>query len=79
MKISLVLILGLIVTPSFCQAAEAATYRYRNLNQNAGIINIDPYRKTTPELASLNVPDEISHGIQTAPLKYLDKLIIHLT
>jgi transglutaminase/protease-like cytokinesis protein 3 len=79
MKISLVLILGLIITPSFCKAAEAATYRYHNLNQNAAIINIDPYKKNTPELASLNVPDEISNGIKTAPLKYLDPLIIHLT
>jgi transglutaminase/protease-like cytokinesis protein 3 len=79
MNISLVLILWFIITPSFCKAAEASTYRYHNLNQNAEIINIDPYRKETPELASLNVPDEISNGIKTAPLKYLDKLIIHLT
>ena len=57
MKISLVLILGLIITPSFCKAAEALAYRYRNLNQKAEIINIGPYRKETPELASLNVPD----------------------
>jgi len=79
MKILLVLLLFLLTTPSFCKAAEASTYRYHNLNQNAALINIAPYRKETPELASLNVPDEISNGLKTAPLKYLDKLIIHLT
>jgi hypothetical protein len=79
LKISLVLSLGLIITPSLCKAAEASTYRYHNLNQNAVVINIDPYKNETPELASLNVPDEISNRIKTAPLMYLDKLIIHLT
>jgi transglutaminase/protease-like cytokinesis protein 3 len=79
MNISLLLILGLTITASCCKAAEALTYRYHNLNRSAEIINIDPYRKATPEPASLNVPDEISNGLKTAPLKYLDRLIIHLT
>jgi transglutaminase/protease-like cytokinesis protein 3 len=77
MKISLVLILLLIITPIFCEAADA--YRYHNLNHDAEVINIDPYRKDKPELASLNVPDDIYNGIRTEPLKYLDKLISHLT
>ena len=79
MKISLLLILGFIITPIFCEAAEASTYRYHNLNQHTEVINIDLYRKAKPELASLNVPDEIANGLKTAPLKYLDTLIIHLT
>jgi transglutaminase/protease-like cytokinesis protein 3 len=79
MKISLGLILLLVLTPISCEAAEALTYRYHNLNQDTEISNIDLYRKDQPELASLNVPDAIYHGIKTEPLKYLDKLIIHLT
>ena len=79
MKTLPVALLLLIVSPIFCEAAEASTYKYHNLNEHTEVIDIDLYRKAKPELASLNVPDELANGLQTAPLKYWDTLIIHLT